>query len=39
MTESQKATFTAAVVGLAGFYGAELNKMSLGDLLGYPAGA
>ena len=29
MTESQKAKFTAAVVGVAGFYGAELTQMSL----------
>ena len=29
MNEAEKAKFTAAVVGLAGFYGAELNKMSL----------
>ena len=29
MTDAEKEKFTAAVAGLAGFYGAELNKMSL----------
>ena len=30
MIESEKKKFTAAVVGLAGFYGAELSHMALG---------
>ena len=29
MTEAEKAKFTAAVVGVASFYGTELSKMAL----------